>query len=483
MIVVLDTTAFSSDFTCSGTAWRVLAHAGAAWGLRIYVPEVVVAEAIGGYEREIQNVTLALDKPATKYAGRLGLREYFDNATQELNALREEYPSKLAARIEGLGGVVLPPPDVSHIELAKRAASRRKPCDQKGDGYRDTLNWLLVLQLAQENPEDSVYWVTENTTDFTDEEKQGFHPDLLDDIEAIGARERVRWANDLASLLLSLAASHYNDSADDIRKVRDRLQQGAISEFIDEVVLASVVKRGVTARRCGLPLDTLSPEILAVQGVRDLELAIRGVAEKGGAFAEFTFTAEVLIGLDLVESVSELPEGLEAAEGIGKAATVLKALSFGGLIELDEYGRPVSGEVSKAVALPGDPGLEQWKGQPSGLASLQSTLAKLRSATVIDPKILDAMRPKIDPKFAELMRPKIDPKFAELMRPKIDPAIFESLFPKLDIFKGSFGLSGILRATSRYHVASVDDDSDADTEEPEATDGDDEDPSDTGEGC
>lgn len=279
-------------------------------GLRIYVPEVVVAEPIGGYEREILNASIAIEKVATKYSGRLGLGEYFGDGVRDLEVLRNEYPEQIARMIADLGGDVLAPPEVSHMELAKRAASRRKPCDHKGDGYRDTLNWLLVLQLAQENPEDQIYWVTENSTDFADEDKQGFHADLLEDLAGIEAADRVHWANDLASLLLSLAASHYEESADDLRNVKDRLQQGAIAEFIDESVLPGTVKSVVSPRRCGLPLSAVKPEILAVQGVGNLTLDVRGVAEKGGAFAEFSFTAEALIGLDLA-AYAELPTGTQ----------------------------------------------------------------------------------------------------------------------------------------------------------------------------
>ncbi|WP_327188529.1 PIN domain-containing protein [Streptomyces xinghaiensis] len=486
MIVVLDTTAFSSDFMCSGTAWRVLAHASRAWGLQIYVPEVVVAEAIGGYEREISNTSVAIDKVVTKYAGRLGLGQHFGDFLENLQDLRNDYPERLARLIGDLDGAVLPPPEVSHMELAKRAASRRKPCDHKGDGYRDTLNWLLVLQLAQESPEETIFWVTDNSTDFANEEKDGFRGDLLEDIAGIDAVGRVHWANDLSSLLLSLAASHYDESADDLRNVRDGLQQGAIAEFIGTSVLPGVVKKTISARRCGLPLLSVMPEILAVQGVGSLELDVKGVAEQGGAFAEFSFTAEALIGLDLVDANAELPEGLEWADGVDRKATVLKELSFRGLIQLDLYGRPVSGEVSNVDALSDDPGLEQWKRQPSGLASLQAALSRFQHHTLmdpsllhamrhkLDPKVLDALRPnidpkifgpKIDPKVFDFMLPKIDPQVLELMRPKIDPKIFEGILSSLNPLAGIAGSSAL--AAIMYQSASQadSDGEDADLEE------------------
>ncbi|MEU5190126.1 PIN domain-containing protein [Streptomyces klenkii] len=423
MIVVLDTTAFSSDFMCSGTAWRVLAHASKAWELQIRVPEVVVAEAIGGYEREIGHVSLAVEKIVTKYAARLGLGQHFGGLLESLQERSRNYPERLYRLIEDLGGSILPPPDVSHMELTKRAASRRKPCDHKGDGYRDTLNWLLVLEIAQSNPEETVFWVTDNFTDFANEEKTDLHEDLLEDLRNVDATGRVRWANDLSSLLLSLAGSHYDESADSLRKMRDNLQRGAITEFISVSILPDVVKKSVSSRHCGLPLKSLKPEILAVQGEPEgLELNVKGVAEQGGAFAEFSFTAETLIGLDLMDADGTLPEGFERGDGVDHSATVLKKLSFRGLIELDSYGRPVSGEVSNIDALSGDPGLEPWKTNGSSLESLQTALSQFHHRDLMDPALLKAMGA-----FQEALRPKIDPKVLETLRPKIDPNIFSSL--------------------------------------------------------
>ncbi|MCQ4194435.1 PIN domain-containing protein [Streptomyces parvulus] len=432
MIVVLDTTVFSSDFTCSGTAWRVLAHASKAWGLQIRVPEVVVAEAVGGYEREIGHASLALEKVVTKYSGRLGLGQPFADLLGSLQERRRGYQERLTRLIEDLGGTVLPPPDVPHMELARRAASRRKPCDQKGDGYRDTLNWLLILEIAESSPEETIFWVTDNSTDFANEEKDNLHEDLLEDLEGVGATSRVRWFSDLSSLLLSLAASHYDESSDDLRNVRDNLQRGAIAEFINASVLPSAVKKLVSPRRCALPLDALKPEVLAVQGVQGLELEVKGVAEQGGAFAEFSFTAEALIGLDLADTATELPEGFERGDGIDRSATVLKELGFQGLIELDSYGRPVSGEVSNIDALIDDPGLEPWKSKGSGLASLQAALSGLQHHNLVDPVLFESLRPKIDPGFLDAMRPKIDSGFLDAMRPKIDSGFLDAMRPKID---------------------------------------------------
>lgn len=443
MIVVLDTTVFSSDFTCSGTAWRVLAHASKAWDIRVIVPEVVVAEAVSGYRREMSHLHQALDKPAAKYAGRLGLRDLFEDLVHDLEELGDGYPKKLADTIAALGGVVMPPPDVPHMELAGRAAARRKPCDHNGDGFRDTLNWLLVLDIAQQHPNTPVFWVTGNSVDFADDDKQGFHPDLLEDLVQIGAQDRVHWTSDLASLLLSLAKSHQEESAEDLRRVKDLLEREAITSYIETVVLPAAVGRPLAARQCALPRASVQPEILAVQGVSDIACEVRGSADSRGAFAEFSLSATTLVGLDLASSEGDLPSGVERMEDGRRAAAMLKVLRFGGLIELDSYGRPVSGDVSTIAALADDPDLKAWRHGPGDVSAILAGIESIRRASTISPEVLEALRPRIDPSVFSALTPNLDRIVQDLTRSLIVPDLLAPVRAALsanDILPRTMGL-------------------------------------------
>jgi PIN domain len=158
MFILLDTTAILSDPLCAGTAWRVLAHAEPAWNLRVFVPEVVVAEAIAGYRRRITEALVGFQRWGDKHAGPLGLRSVREAAEAALEEAASSYPARLREALNDLNATVIKPPDVAHMVLVERAAARRRPCDADGNGYRDTLNWLTLLALASEYRDERIVW-------------------------------------------------------------------------------------------------------------------------------------------------------------------------------------------------------------------------------------------------------------------------------------------------------------------------------------
>jgi pimeloyl-ACP methyl ester carboxylesterase len=64
------------------------------------------------------------------------------------------YEAQLTSRLNELGWTIAQYPDVSHRDVARRAIERRRPFDEKGRGYRDTLVWHTVRDviLASETP-------------------------------------------------------------------------------------------------------------------------------------------------------------------------------------------------------------------------------------------------------------------------------------------------------------------------------------------
>lgn len=64
----------------------------------------------------------------------------------------DEYAATLT-HIWGLAGFqILDTAQPSHVAVARRAISRTRPFNDQGGGYRDTLHWLTLLNLAEDNP-------------------------------------------------------------------------------------------------------------------------------------------------------------------------------------------------------------------------------------------------------------------------------------------------------------------------------------------
>jgi hypothetical protein len=175
VIVVLDTTAISADALCGGDAWQTLILAAPTWNIRLAVTEVTVAEAIANYGRDVEKAQAALQTWKRKQRlGSLGLSDAAaaaDNVSSVLAAGAAQYETRLRQRFKTADVKILPATGIPHMKLVNRATARRRPCDDHGDGYRDTLNWPMVLQLAQAEPEELIIWVSENSRDFGDDTK------------------------------------------------------------------------------------------------------------------------------------------------------------------------------------------------------------------------------------------------------------------------------------------------------------------------
>ncbi|MGW6374777.1 PIN domain-containing protein [Rhodococcus sp. NPDC055112] len=209
MIIVLDTTVVLSDPALRARFWDQLKIEAKRHGARVLVPELVVLEAVEHHNRDMLSVITHAGGLGKKQSRFTGVEEARAAAIEVIRARIAEYGSEVRAFLAGLGIEVIDPPPIEHLIVARRAVLLRKPFDsnEKKDGYRDTLNWLTVLDVAETNPGHVVYWVSNNTSDFGsgDEDNRVLHDDLVEDLSERGLKERVSWHVDVPTLLAELA--------------------------------------------------------------------------------------------------------------------------------------------------------------------------------------------------------------------------------------------------------------------------------------
>jgi hypothetical protein len=377
VIVLLDTTVFGADPVGAGDAWQVLALAAPTWGIRVAVTEVVVAEAVANYQRDIVDVRAALEGWAKKKrVGALGLSDAFNAAERVLSAGVADYANRLQETLKASGVEVLPIADIPHMELVTRATTRRRPCDDKGDGYRDSLNWLTLLALARAEPEEQIIWVSDNTRDFGSESEGDdsvLHPDLIDDLDSISARERVSWKLKLADAVLALAEKYAPGSESDIKQVQEKVRNASVLEFLARELLPSAAQQSVSPRQCALPLETRFARLRSLEGIRNLELIVKGVVPDERAVAEFTVEVDAGIDADLV-----YPADVPGFGTITSTRFINKPLLLRGLITLGKFEKPVGAELAAIESLPDDPGRSQWQTHHQ---ELQAASERMRLAT------------------------------------------------------------------------------------------------------
>jgi hypothetical protein len=368
VIVLLDTTVLGADYLCGGDAWQTLVLAARAWDIRVAVTEVVIAEAVANYGREVDAARRGMQGVADKRLGTLGLWEAFEASNRVLTDGAANYADRLRKRLEESGVEILPVPDFPHMELVQRATERRRPCNDKGDGYRDTLNWLTLLGLAKAEPDQRIIWVSNNTDDFGCGSGE-LHPDLIEDLDSIPARDRVSWKKTLADVILSLAAEHAPGSESDIKTVQEKVRNDSVLEFLATELARSATEYQIDPRLCALPVETISAAFRSLAGIRNLELVVKGLVAEGHAAAEFTVEADAGIDVVLVWRADA-----SGADTITSTRYINKPLLLRGLVTLDEFERPVGAELAAIEARPDDPDRSQWQAYPPELQVDAETL-------------------------------------------------------------------------------------------------------------
>lgn len=362
MIVLIDTTALLSDPHFEGAAWHVLAQAGPRWGLRLFVSEVTLLEAIAGYKRHVADAQASL---AQKRLARLGLKELQRTTDDALAQAADGYEQRIRRSLEDLEVALIAPPKVAHVELVERAVNRRRPCDDQGNGYRDTLIWLTFISLAKENPDQQMVFVSDNSRDFGNVGASALHDELMSELQHIGVAERVRWHKNLQQLALALAADNAVPGAADIGAIRESVSRQALMDFIAESVMSSAESTEIDSRACALPVPTERAEIVWIivdSEERDINLTVQGDIGHGETVVEFSVLAWSAITVVLPQgAMADDPTLVEVISEGGKTiAQCLKELVYSGFITLDRFDRPSRWEMTKVAALPDDPGRRAW---------------------------------------------------------------------------------------------------------------------------
>lgn len=95
-------------------------------------------------------------------------------------------------------------PEANPKQMVERELSRRRPFMDKDPGtvgHRDTLIWLGIVELAREDPDDEILFVTADKGFLAGSE---LHPHLVEDLEQAGARHTVTCLRSLPALVAAL---------------------------------------------------------------------------------------------------------------------------------------------------------------------------------------------------------------------------------------------------------------------------------------
>jgi hypothetical protein len=186
MIVVIDSNILFSDFHLRRPRLRLIRAQAKAGAFKLAIPEVVVLETVNLYREEVTTYTEKLAERCEKPLERLKeLSIEVSMPSFDVKELVANYERELRDLLDDVGADIPGLPGVEEIVVVKRALERRKPFKKNTDaGYRDTLIWHNVLELADE---DEVVLISKNDEDFAVQGKPDeLAEDLRNDLEAAG---------------------------------------------------------------------------------------------------------------------------------------------------------------------------------------------------------------------------------------------------------------------------------------------------------
>ena len=264
MKIVIDTNIFFRDFMLSGTEFRTLFSELPKLGYGLCVPQIVFDETVNKFLEETKKV---LDDARNIGASSINFSN-FDHPISAPENAKETYQKYFTEKLQSLGAEFIDYPEVTHKELVHRALSRKKPFRSSDTGgYRDVLLWETILELAKN---DEVTFICNNPKDFSDDNKQGLHPDLYDDIKT----------RELRAITLFDSIGKFNQvkiypalhSLSDIQAQLSVEQYAPLilSTFLSEYMVEFVGSQELDPTEIGLPTEFESPTISYVESVSEI---------------------------------------------------------------------------------------------------------------------------------------------------------------------------------------------------------------------
>ena len=265
MHLVLDSNIIRSADYGSSNFYRFLQRLAKLLGYNIHVPHLVIDEVTAQFEENLKKGKQDTDGEARRW-GRI-LDRSLESSLGGVDPTDET--SLFRSKLEAYDSI-LPYPDVPHRELSTRAIHRRKPFDKKGSGYRDSLIWESVVNLAA-SVDGQVILLAEDG-DFTDDKVK-----LADELQT----DLVERGLEKTKVVLVRSIKQFVDSyvRPQLKEILEADPTEVLSKFFDKDPEESIALwvqdewsgREWTGEEFDLPWEYETLALSMVEGVSQLE--------------------------------------------------------------------------------------------------------------------------------------------------------------------------------------------------------------------
>lgn len=221
-VVVLDSTELVSDPNLRGAVIRSLLEATRRRKCDVFVPEVVIIEAVAHHDRELKKLMRSIQSTVKDIRRKSVSEVDFSFAVVALEGECDTYESWLRHEFVEAGAVIIPLPTTPHTPLVQAAAAREQPFQEDGSGYRDALIWESAKEVAARQLVPRLAFVTRNYKDFADPQNPGVMSGHL--LRQLRAATNNDAEVQLVSDLKSFVTEKFKASLDAIGEIERRLQ-------------------------------------------------------------------------------------------------------------------------------------------------------------------------------------------------------------------------------------------------------------------
>jgi hypothetical protein len=184
--VVLDTnTIYGRRYRLDGPHIAILERAIVLGRLVLIVPQIVLEETENKYREDVSKLQQTISAEVEKLNVLLPPERRCKFGPLEFDAAVADFAERFRKRLTELQAQHPAYSDISHEDVVRRDLERRRPFQESGRGYRDSLIWETVLRKVASDR--LTVLLTENTKDFCAKDGN-LHPHLVKDLEARGLR-------------------------------------------------------------------------------------------------------------------------------------------------------------------------------------------------------------------------------------------------------------------------------------------------------
>ena len=184
MNVILDTNIFRSDITLRSKEFTILLDYLSKTESKLMIPQIILDEIKGLFKRtlieritelkkNINNINLIL----TDNNSHINVKDY------DVDFETSEYENFLINKLKINKNNIIPYNNEFLPEISMRAINRQKPSGDKGQGFRDTMIWLTIKEHCKKSYEKQISFISNNTDDFGNSDKNNLHESLIDECE------------------------------------------------------------------------------------------------------------------------------------------------------------------------------------------------------------------------------------------------------------------------------------------------------------